>query len=54
MKLTKQTLKRIIKEEINNVISEANIFPDPSRMNLPSDDQINKIIRMIDSGEEKI
>ena len=53
MKITKETLKRIIKEELSTVLSEANIIPDPGRMNLPSDEATIKVMNLIDSGKEQ-
>ena len=52
MKLTKETLKRIIKEELSVVLSEVNVMPDPSRTNLPSEEAIAKVMDLIDSGKE--
>ena len=54
MKLTKETLKRIIKEELNVVLKEANIMPDPSRTNIPSEQAMAKVISLIDSGKEDL
>ena len=49
MKLTKQTLKQIIKEELEAVMNEVNYAPEyPSQL---TDDQIRKIHDMIDSGD---
>jgi len=53
MKLTKETLKQIIKEELNSVLNEANIMPDPSRTNLPSEEAVVKVMTLIDSGKEE-
>ena len=51
MKLTKQTLKQIIKEELKAVMNEVNYAPEyPSQL---TDDQIRKIHDMIDSGDPK-
>ena len=51
MKLTKQTLKQIIKEELEAVMNEVNYAPEyPSQL---TDDQIRKIHDMIDSGDPK-
>ena len=52
MKLSKQTLKRIIKEELSVVLSEVNMMPDPSRTNLPSEEAVAKVMDLIDSGKE--
>lgn len=49
MKLTKQTLKRIIKEELEAVMNEVRLEPDYS--NFASDDQIVKIRSLLDSGD---
>ena len=51
MKLTKETLKKIIKEELRSVLAEANFPPDPSDMNIP-EEQIPKILRIISSGAQ--
>ena len=50
MKLTKQTLKRIIKEELDAVINEVNIKPAPPGGNI-TDDQMGKIDDLIYSGK---
>lgn len=52
MKLSKETLKQIIKEELSAVLSEVNMMPDPSRTNLPSEEAIAKVMDLIDSGKE--
>ena len=49
MKLTKQTLKRIIKEELEAVMNEVRLEPDYS--DFASDDQITKIRSLLDSGD---
>ena len=49
MKLTKQTLKRIIKEELEAVMNEVRLEPDHSYF--ASDDQITKIRSLLDSGD---
>ena len=49
MKLTKQTLRRIIKEELEAVMSEVRLEPDHSYF--ASDDQITKIRSLLDSGD---
>ncbi len=49
MKLTKQTLKRIIKEELETVMNEVRLEPDYS--DFASDDQITKIRSLLDSGD---
>ena len=49
MKLTKQTLRRIIKEELEAVMNEVRVAPDHSYF--ASDDQIVKIQSLIDSGD---
>jgi hypothetical protein len=48
MKLTKETLKRIIKEELDNVINEYRIAPD--LQDIPDEFKI-KIDSLIDAGE---
>ena len=49
MKLTKQTLKQIIKEELEAVMNEVNYAPEyPSQL---TDDQIRKIHATIDRGD---
>ena len=50
MKLTKQTLKRIIKEELDAVINEVNIKPAPPGGNI-TDDQMGKIDDLIYTGK---
>lgn len=52
MKLTNQTLKQIIKEELSGVLSEVNIMPDPSRANLPSEESMDKVMTLLNSGRE--
>ena len=54
MKLTKETLKQIIKEELSSVLNEANIMPDPSRTNIPSEEAMAKFISLLDSGREDL
>ena len=54
MKLSKETLRQIIKEELSAVLSEVNIMPDPSRTNLPSEKAIAKVMDLIDSGREDL
>ena len=49
MKLTKQTLRRIIKEELEAVMNEVRLEPDHSYF--ASDDQITKIRTLLDSGD---
>jgi hypothetical protein len=49
MKLTKQTLRRIIKEELEAVMNEVRLEPDHSYF--ASDDQITKIRSLLDSGD---
>ena len=49
MKLTKQTLRRIIKEELEAVMNEVRLEPDYS--DFASDDQITKIRSLLDSGD---
>tara|TARA_R110002124_G_scaffold124557_2_gene283585 strand:+ start:476 stop:967 length:492 start_codon:yes stop_codon:yes gene_type:complete len=49
MKLTKQTLRRIIKEELEAVMNEVRVAPDHSYF--ASDDQIVKLHSLIDSGD---
>ena len=49
MKLTKETLKRIIKEELEAVMNEVRLEPDYS--DFASDDQITKIRTLLDSGD---
>ena len=49
IKLTKQTLKQIIKEELEAVMNEVNYAPEyPSQL---TDDQIRKIHATIDRGD---
>ena len=50
MKLTKETLKQIIKEELNAVLDEARIKPVPPSILSPG--HMEKIHGLIDSGEE--
>ncbi len=50
MKLNKETLKRIIKEELQAVIDETTVRPKPP-LDI-SDDNLGKIHRSIDDGEE--
>ena len=50
MKLTKETLKRIIKEELNAVLDEARIKPVPPSILSP--EHMEKIHSLIDSGDE--
>ena len=52
MKLTKATLKRIIKEELEAVMSEVRLEPDHSYF--ASDDQITKIRSLLDSGDPEL
>ena len=52
MKLTKETLKQIIKEELSAVLSEVNMMPDPSRTNLPDEESMGKVMTLLDSGME--
>ena len=50
MKLAKETLKRIIKEELSAVLGEARIKPTPPSVLSP--EHLNKVHDLIDSGEE--
>jgi hypothetical protein len=50
MKLTKQTLKRIIKEELEAVLDEVRIKPDPASTKIPPK-FLDKIHHLIDNGE---
>jgi len=50
MKLTKETLKQIIKEELKAVLDEARIKPVPPTILSP--EHMEKIHGLIDSGEE--
>ena len=50
MKLTKEALKRIIKEELNAVLDEARIKPVPPTILSP--EHMEKIHSLIDSGDE--
>lgn len=50
MKLAKETLKRIIKEELNAVLDEARIKPVPPTILSP--EHMEKIHSLIDSGDE--
>ena len=50
MKLTKETLKQIIKEELNAVLDEARIKPVPPTILSP--EHMEKIHSLIDSGDE--
>ena len=52
MKLTKQTLRRIIKEELEAVMNEVRVAPDHSYF--ASDDQITKIRSLLDSGDPEL
>ena len=54
MKLSKEKLKQIIKEELSAVLNEVNIMPDPSRTNLPSEEAIAKVMDLIDSEREDL
>ena len=50
MKLTKETLKQIIKEELKTVLDEARIRPVPPSILSPA--HVEKIHSLIDSGDE--
>lgn len=50
MKLTKETLKRIIKEELSAVLDEVRIKPDPDSSKVPPE-FLDKIHYLIDKGE---
>ena len=50
MKLTKETLKRIIKEELSAVLDEVRIKPTPPSILSP--EHVDKIHGLMDSGEE--
>lgn len=50
MKLTKETLKRIIKEELEAVLDEVRIKPDPESSNVPPE-FLDKVHALIDAGE---
>ena len=50
MKLTKETLKQIIKEELKAVLDEARIKPVPPSILSP--EHVDKIHGLMDSGEE--
>jgi hypothetical protein len=50
MKLTKETLKQIIKEELKTVLDEARIRPVPPSILSP--EHVEKIHSLIDSGDE--
>lgn len=50
MKLNKETLKRIIKEELNNVLYEARIKPINPLDNIPDGENKDKIQNLIDQG----
>jgi len=50
MKLTKQTLKRIIKEELKAVLDEVRIKPDPEPSNVPPE-LLDALHSLIDAGE---
>ena len=50
MKLTKQTLKRIIKEELEAVLDEVRTKPDPESSNVPPE-FLDKVHGLIDAGE---
>ena len=50
MKLTKQTLKRIIKEELEAVLDEVRIKPDPESSNIPPE-YLDKVHTLIAAGE---
>ena len=49
MKLNKETLKRIIKEELNAIMGETTIRPNPPVG--MSDDHLSKVHGMIDDGD---
>ena len=48
MKLNKETLKRIIKEELDALVNEITTRPDPGSI---SDDHLNRVHGVIDDGD---
>ena len=51
MKLTKETLKTIIKEELETVLNEINIAPNPNTKIPITDKQLGKIHDTIEKGD---
>lgn len=51
MKLTKETLKTIIKEELETVLNEINIAPDPNTKIPITDKQLAKVHDTIEKGD---
>ena len=50
MKLTKETLKRIIKEELETVLDEVRTYPDPALSNIPPE-HLDKVHDLIATGK---